>query len=217
MPSIEEEVGEKLHEELMEHFGHETEAWALERMARVSERLNQVRLRCPESGACLWALTTEILWLGQMTAFAVPGRYVYLSRGLLQRLEGDDPVALVIAHELAHHDLGHVRLLVPALSKLGRVPGSVLGGILQRAQSLVYGKERESAADAYGLHLCLAAGYDPYRCLTLLDILENESLDWRDLSGVFGGEGGLAGRFASHPPLQERRRALKGVLAEYGL
>src|SRR5436309_3427681 len=104
-PDIRDElaVGEWIHDQLMPDFGLETEAWAIERVRRVADRLNVAR--SPNR-----ALTAEILWIDVMTAFAVPGRYVYVGRELLQRCATDDPVAFTLAHEMAHHDLGHMDL-----------------------------------------------------------------------------------------------------------
>ena len=44
------------------------------------------------------------------------------------------------------------------------------------------------AADRYGLELCLAAGYNGYRCLEFFDVLEAHLLDHGDIDGVFGVE-----------------------------
>jgi Zn-dependent protease with chaperone function len=206
----EENLEEETHAKLMEAFGHESEAWAIERVGRVSEKLNAVRRACPVEGACDYTLTAEILWLGEMNAFAMPGRYIYLTRALLQRFGEDDPVAFILAHEMAHHDLGHVRLLLPYLKRFGTFTGSVLGAIIQRGTHLFYSKDHETAADKYALDLCIAAGfrYDGFR--EAFRILENESLDWRDITGVFGSDTkDLGALLRSHPSLRSRGEMLE--------
>src|ERR1700738_1866604 len=102
-------AGEWLHERLVASFGLETETWATGRVGGRAGRLNRVRDGCPVPGACTHLLQAEILWMQEMNAYAAPGRYVYLSRELLQRAASDEPIALVLAHEMAHHDLGHTR------------------------------------------------------------------------------------------------------------
>ena len=71
-----DDLGDWLHERLVEEYCEETEAWALERVARVTERLNGVRAACPVPGASPYPLRTHILWIGQMNAFATPGRWI---------------------------------------------------------------------------------------------------------------------------------------------
>ncbi|MBC8134759.1 MAG: M48 family metalloprotease, partial [Fibrella sp.] len=126
-------LGAWFHRHLTARFALETEAWATDQVRRVMARLNAVRARCPVRGACPFALRAELLWIGEPTAFALPGRYIYIARGLLQEFPGDEPVAFVLAHEAAHHDLGHVRRVAPTLKMLQKVPGGVVAGLLTEA------------------------------------------------------------------------------------
>jgi len=209
-----DEIGEWLYARLVAEYAEESESWATERVARVMGRLNAVRAACPAPGGAPYPLTAHILWVGMMNAFAAPGRCIYLTRELLQRFGDDEPIALVLAHEAAHHDLGHVRLLRPALSRLRSLPGNVLLFTLLRGiERLAFGADQEEAADRYGLDLCLAAGYDGATCLELFDALEMHLLDHRDIEGVFGPEevigakeGGLA-RWAAEFRAEAWRRA----------
>jgi predicted Zn-dependent protease len=175
-----EEAGEWLHTQLMESFGLETEAWAIERVARVRDSLLKQRPHAKP-------LAVEVLWTQEMTAFTAPGSYLYVSRELLQRMASDDPAALVIAHEMAHHDLGHLDLFAGRLAALRHIPGGV-GAVasLRLMQRLWSGPTNEMEADAYALELCLAAGYDGAKCLTLFDILEAYAVDHGDLDIVYG-------------------------------
>lgn len=214
----EAELGEWLRGELVGAFGLETETWATERVHRITARLNAERW-----GAA--PLAAEILWLQTMNAYAAPGRYVYLSRELLQRTASDDPAAFVIAHEMAHHDLGHVRLFSGWLSRLRALPagtGSLaLAAVLRGLENRILSPEHETAADAYALNLSLVAGYDPDRCVEAFDILEAYVLDHGDLDGVFGPDESantdwLAQarawtwqRMRGYPSLRERRAALQ--------
>jgi predicted Zn-dependent protease len=209
-----DDIGDWLYARLVGEYAEESEAWATERVARVMGKLNEVRAACSVPGAAPYRLTAHILWVGAMNAFAAPGRYIYLTRELLQRFGTDEPIALVLAHEAAHHDLGHARLLRPALSRLRSLPGNALLFILIRAaERLALGADQEEAADQYGLDLCLAAGYDAAKCLELFDILEAHLLDHGDVEGVFGpdlvshaNEGGWA-RWAAELHAEAWRRA----------
>lgn len=182
-----EELGAWLHGWLKEEYGVETENWANERVGRAMARLERVRSACPVPGASPYPLEAEILWIGAMNAFAVPGRYIYITRELLQRAAADDPIAFVLAHEIAHHDLGHVGLLRGWMDRARSLPGSFLiAATIAGLEKQIVGPERERAADAYALDLCLAAGYDGPRCVEALDILEAYLLDHGDIDGVFG-------------------------------
>lgn len=204
-----EELGTWLHDWLMEEYGVETEAWATERTAHVMAALETVRSACPAPGACPHPLQAEILWGGAMNAFAAPGRFVYITRELLQRAASDEPVAFVLAHEIAHQDLGHAALLRGWLDRARAVPGSFLVALtLAGLTRQIIGPERERAADAYALDLCVAAGYDGLRCLDALDILEGHLLDHGDIDGVFGPDGAPLMNCATAPLLSAGREWL---------
>jgi beta-barrel assembly-enhancing protease len=121
------------------------------------------------------------------TAFTAPGRYIYISRRLYERCATDEQVALVIGHEIAHHDLRHLDLFARWAPKIISLPGAELFALAFHAfERRIYGPEKECEADRHGIDLCLAAGYDPHRCLELFDILESYALDLGDLDIVYG-------------------------------
>jgi predicted Zn-dependent protease len=217
-------LGEWLHKDLMGTFGVETEQWAIERVSR-AERQLQV-YRAPHS-----RMSAEILWMAEPTAFTAPGRYVYITRELLQRAASDDPVALVLAHEMAHHDLGHLDRFHGPTSLLRSIPaGAKIALLLRAAEWLLIQPEAEAAADAYAFKLCLRAGYDGHRCLEMFDTLEAYALDHGALDAVFGTDDSLANevqavrqwasrlkewgrrRMHRYPPIRERKEALLKLL-----
>ena len=172
--------GEWLHDQMHEAVHFETEVWALDRVRRVEERLQEGR---PETQR----LIVEIPWLEVVTAFTAPGRYIYFSRRLYERCATDAEVALVIAHEMAHHDLGHVNLFAGWAPKIVNLPGATLFAFAFHAlERHLYGPKTECDADRHGLDLCLAAGYDAQQCLELFDILEQRALDMGDFDMVYG-------------------------------
>ena len=59
--------------------------------------------------APLAPMVAEVLWLSAPTAFTLPGSYIYITRRLIERCTSDAPVAFALAHEIAHHDLGHLK------------------------------------------------------------------------------------------------------------
>jgi len=223
---LEQELGRWLHRYFQQTFAHESESWAIERVQRVSQCLQEGR-------SPVRRFQAEILWVDEVTAFITPGRYIYITRELLQRLASDDPVALVLAHEMAHYDLGHLNLLRGRWEALRLLPGGVTLAVgLRMAQNRAFSAEHEEAADARALAMCLSAGYDGNRCLELFDALEAHFLDYCDIEGVFGPSAGAAiaepsgwltqakswlwRRTHSHPALRERKQTLQARLRALG-
>ncbi|HEV8410837.1 MAG TPA: M48 family metalloprotease [Gemmatimonadaceae bacterium] len=160
----------------------ERAAWALDRVRRVQERLNQIR---PEKVQ----LETTILEIAPPLAFTTVGRHVYLSRHLLERLPTDDAVAFVLAHEAGHHDLGHLDLFAGWSRVLPRTNSSAWVAILANyLEHHAYGPSREDAADAYAVSVCMRAGYNGGLSVQALTILETLALDAGDINGVYGPE-----------------------------
>lgn len=202
----EAQSGAFVHRVLMDAYGVEREDWALERVHRVEQRL-QRGTRLGERKR------VEILWIPECNAFTAPGPWIYVSRRLLERCPDDDTLAMIVAHELAHHHLGHLD------SPLG-------ADWLWLLQRLATSPEQEADADAQGFNLCLRAGYDPERCLHAFDILEAHALDLGDRAGVYGPEREIAAALDGQPewrvnlerwlhtrrrgyaPVRERRAAL---------
>src|SRR5262249_22070012 len=145
-------------EELRRFVGAETEieerGWAADLARTVADRVQRADRADQRK-------TPVVFWSGERTAFAAPGRYVYLSRRLLEESLPEDAVAFVFAHELAHHRLGHVRRVLPALRAVRHLPGASVASLLaQVAIRLATSPEMERAADAWAIERCLDVGYD---------------------------------------------------------
>jgi predicted Zn-dependent protease len=188
-----EPLDEWLRRDLIEEFGPEKEPvpWAADKVSRIMKRLSAVRT------AGSPRLEAEILWVREVTAFTLPGHYVYISRRLLERCASDEPVAFALAHEVAHHDLGHLHGLDSWAAAMPRELPSFAHGRAALMTAIffierrVHGPEHELAADARALEMCTAAGYNGEHCLQLFDVLESDALDKGDLDGVYGLEDAL--------------------------
>ena len=124
----------------------------------------------------------------------------YITTGLLRRAD-DDQLRGVLAHEIAHEDLGHVakaqvlgaglNILSAGLQQLFPTAG-MLAPIAGELVARGYGRTEEYAADRHGVDILRRAGYSKE---TMLD-----SLTWiRRVSGSAGG-----GFLSTHPGLDER-------------
>lgn len=205
-----EAEADPLYRFLDEHLVIERAGWAPEIAARAAARINAVRAPSPP-------LEPIVFWFRLAMAFTTDGAYVYLTRRLVERLRFEDSVAFVVAHEMAHHDLGHV-------AARGRFTDGLLDRALVLARQLARSETRERDADDRALELCERAGYDRARCLQAFDAMLEASLDHRDLDGTFGEDDEIDGRDderdiftrlakivrrRSHPPLVARRERLR--------
>ena len=147
-----------------------------------------------------------------INAFAAPGGYVFVTRGLLARLHNEAELAGVLGHEISHVVLKHhlkalrreagTQLLSDLGSdalaqKAGRIPPELLNTVSAQAKTLYtrgLDKSDEYAADQLGVQLAGRAGYDPYGLLAVLQTLD--SMDSND--------GSLALLYQTHPRPADR-------------
>jgi len=100
-------------------------------------------------------------------AFALPGGYIFISRGLLAMANTEDELACVIGHEITHAAHRHAAAQ-QALAKRGNPLAMPWN---RAAKMAAYGRDMERDADRGGQVLCAAAGYDPMGMSTFLDNL----------------------------------------------
>jgi hypothetical protein len=173
----------------------EKEGWAVDRARRVTDQL-QGTLPTHDRFETIVILSKEY------NAFTAPGRTICISRRLLEYLLDDAAAAFVIAHELAHHHLGHV---------WGRYRGASI------FDDPIAKHEDELHADLHAIELCIAAGYDPDRCITALQMLDVIVLHAGDLEGSLGAEHDAAGEIArrGYLPTRERIARVQAHVAAY--
>jgi predicted Zn-dependent protease len=124
--------------------------------------------------------------MAETNAFALPGGYIYVSRGLLALARSEDEVANVLAHEVGHVAARHAAqretqaLGVGLLSMLGTLGAAALGGqaaaaVAQQLGQVAgagliasYGRDQEREADDVGQRMARAAGFDPGGMVTFL-------------------------------------------------
>jgi Zn-dependent protease with chaperone function len=172
--------GEWFRQLFEEHCYFEQEDRMLSRAVRVARQLQEGR---PESELKV----VEIPWLEEFTAFTLTGRYIYIARRLYQICSNDEEVAFIVAHEMAHHDLGHLDAFDGWISGVKLLPGGKLfGAVLKGLANRVYSVEQECDADLYALELCAKSGYRPESCVRLFDLLEEHVLNMGGLDAVYG-------------------------------
>ncbi len=149
----------------------------------------------------------EVLNTPEINAFALPGGFVYVTRGMLERLSSEDELAMVLGHEIGHVTARHgaARISRAYAMQYGSLIGTVISPTLANYGDLInlaldvalsrYSREQESEADRLGLAYSGEAGYQPDAGLNVMRILK-----WME-----GDEpGALEKWFLSHPPADER-------------
>lgn len=206
------EIGRDADQDITRSLGlHEDDAWQEyvqelgERMARESER--------PDLP---W--TFRVLDDPVVNAFALPGGYIYVTRGILTHFSSEAELAGVLGHEIGHVTARHgVRqvsraqlaqlglgigtILVPELRPFEDIAGAGLGLLF-----LKYGRDAERQADDLGLQYMTREGYDPREMAATFEMLAAAS-------GALDGDR-LPGWLSTHPdPMERRDRILEAIEA----
>jgi len=136
-----------------------------------------------------------IVDMPEPNAFALPGGYVYVTRGLLSLVNSEDELAGVVGHEIAHVTARHASkrigaavLMAPVTIATGiaglavSIVSPTLGGVVAGTGQAVTGglviapfsREQEYAADEIGQELAAKAGYDPIGIASFLQTLDRD-------------------------------------------
>lgn len=144
-----------------------------------------------------------------VNAFALPGGYVYINRGIIDHADNMSELAGVMAHEIGHVEQHHAAQqmqreqeanigLNVAYILLGRQPGQLEQAAIQVGGSAIfagYSRGMETEADKVAVHLLPKAGIDPNGLTTFFKELLNEQQ--REPSAVEQW-------FSTHPLTEER-------------
>ena len=96
-------------------------------------------------------------------AFALPGGYIFISRGLLALANSEDELANVIGHEIIHSAKRHAAMQQALVGT-----GPLAMPWIRAANMAAYGRDMERDADKGGQMLAAAAGYDPMGMSTFM-------------------------------------------------
>jgi predicted Zn-dependent protease len=134
----------------------------------------------------------HVVDMAEPNAFALPGGYVYVSRGLLALMNAEDELAGVVGHEIAHvaarHSVQQMSRQGPIAALFGiasgiaglvvPLAGDIIGGIGDLTQGLIfapYSRSQETEADRVGQDIAARAGWDPAALSRALATLGREA------------------------------------------
>ncbi|MBN8510761.1 MAG: M48 family metallopeptidase [Burkholderiales bacterium] len=163
--------------------------------------------------AAQWKWEVALIGSPQINAFCLPGGRIAFFWGILQRLQlGDDEVAMIMGHEMAHALREHARERIgkgvatrgaveigSALLGLGDL-GRLAAGMGEQLLTLVFSRDDESEADLVGMELAARAGYDPAAGITL----------WQKMDSF--NKGGPPEFLSTHPSGPTRIKDIEAAL-----
>ena len=156
--------------------------------------------------------TIRVIDADEPNAFALPGGFFYVNKGLILAADNEAELAGVMAHEVAHvaarHAMENQRKMqiidygiLAGVLLSGGIIGNVLynaGGLIEGLSLLKFTRGAEEEADKLGIQYMWAAGYDPNAMATMFEKLEAKNKK---------KPGTIAKLFATHPAPPDRRAA----------
>jgi predicted Zn-dependent protease len=212
------ELARAQHPRILATYGGEYSDPKLERMvAKVVGNLTTVSANPTQT----YRIT--ILNSPNVNAFALPGGYLYITRGLLALANDSAELAAVIAHEMGHvtanHGLQRQRLEAEE-GLASKVVSDVLGDSQSAKVALIKGKLRlaqfsrnqELEADAIGIKSIGEAGYDPYAAARFLQSMSA----YTDFRSVSGAHDASLDFLATHPNTPQRIELAQRHARQFG-
>ncbi len=149
----------------------------------------------------------------EVNAFALPGGYIYITRGLMAYLKSEAELAAVLGHEVGHVTARHSVQQYSAnqLTSFGIALGSIfIPGMNQSTSQLAqlfgaallrgYGREHELEADRLGAEYLAKTGYNPAAMLDVIGVLKNQEVFEKEVAQSEGREPRIYhGVFSTHP------------------
>ena len=207
-------IGQQSHQEILRHFGTYDEKPEL---ARLVDRIGHKLAAASERPHLPWHFT--VLDTPMVNAMAVPGGYIYITRGMLERINSEDELAGVLGHEIAHVTARHSAQQISRqqLAQFGMLLGAVVAGpeVLQQYGQLAelglgllfqrYSRAHETEADLLGTGYMAEARFNPVGAERMLMTLQRLDKD---------PAAGIDRYFMSHPDPAKRVRDVQQKITQ---
>lgn len=223
--------GAKGHEQVMQEYG----TYPDQRVQAYVNDLGQKLAKQSHRSNLTWHFT--VLDSPEINAFALPGGYVYVTRGIMAYLDSEADLAGVIGHEIGHVTARHgaQRATKQQTAGLGVLAASVLGAVLESqglrgAQQLAtdasqnlaagyiasYGRDQELQADGLGAEYLSRNHYGATNMIDVITVLKNQERYAADRAKAEGKALSSAPSWlASHPSNDRRLADIQRIAAQY--
>lgn len=186
----------------------------------VTEYVNRVGQNVVLNSDAKVPFTIKVIDSDEVNAFALPGGFFFVNKGLILAADNEAELAGVMAHEIAHVAARHAMenqgkgtlINYGAIAGIifgGPIVGTVLqngGGILAGLAGLKFTRGAEMEADSLGVQYLYASGYDPTAMSTMFEKLASQNRKKAS---------GLTKLFSTHPQSLDRRDASLGLVARF--
>jgi len=206
------EMGKEADPEIIKQFGLYEDSSLQRYMNQLGQQMAAISHR-PNLEYHFRVINSEVV-----NAFAVPGGYVYFTRGILAHLNNEAQFAGVLGHEIGHITARHTvqqqrnqilaqvgliagMILSPELARFGEAASQGLGLML-----LKYGRDAERQSDELGVAYSAKIGYDPQYMADFFQTLERQA--------KAAGSEELPDFLSTHPSPGERYTTVKKLAAE---
>lgn len=212
--------GREMHDEMMSKGAAYDDPEIQDYVNRIGQRL----AKHSDMPDLEWTFT--VIDAPDLNAFALPGGFIYINRGLLAYLEGEAQLAGVIGHEIAHVTARHHarRKSAGVTSKVLSTTALIFTGSrdVYAASSMYgaeiisgFGRDMELEADGFGAAYMYRAGYEPEALLDVIGVLKNQELFQRVKAKDSGqAVGTYHGVYATHPRNDKRLQTVIQAAAE---
>jgi beta-barrel assembly-enhancing protease len=186
----------------------------------VTEYINRIGQNIVLHSDAKVPFTIKVIDTDEVNAFALPGGFFFVNKGLILAADNESELAGVMAHEIAHVCARHAmeNQGKAAAMNYGMLAGIIFGGgilspILQNGGGILgalgmlkFSRNAEEEADKLGVQYLYASGYDPTGMATMFEKLASQNKK---------KPGTLAKLFASHPESLDRRDSSLALVARF--
>jgi predicted Zn-dependent protease len=215
------EIGRKAHAQVLQQYGRYDDEAVQRYVSDIGQRIARTSHR-PDL-----PFTFTVLDSPEVNAFALPGGYVYITRGIMAYLNSEAELAAVIGHEIGHVTARHSVRQQSGATAAG--VGAMVVGILTGSPDLAnvanmagsalvkgYGRDMELEADQLGAEYLARIGFEPEAMIDVVRLLKNQEMLEIQMARQENRKPRVYhGLFASHPDndtrLKEVVRAAKKV------
>lgn len=188
---------------------------------RIVTQIGQQLVNQTTAGKTIYAQQFDFHLLNDpqtINAFALPGGQIFITTGLLSRLENKDQLAGVLGHEIGHvvarHSAEKLAQMELAQGLTGAVtmatydPSNPNSGYLAQSVAnmlqLKYGRDQELQSDDLGVRFMVEAGYNPEELIGVMEILKQA-----------GGGQRIPEFQSSHPDPENRKEHIRAAIEKY--
>lgn len=186
----------------------------------VAEYINRVGQNIVLNSDAKVPFQIKVIDSDEVNAFALPGGYFYVNKGLIIAADNESELAGVMAHEIAHVAAGHAMEnqgkgtflnygLLAGIIFTGGIAGAVLqntAGLGQMLAFFKFSRGSEEEADKLGVQYLYASGYDPTGMATMFEKLASQNKKKRSK---------ISELFSTHPQSIERRDASLDLVSRF--